>query len=75
MSLLVYITEENKRIIYEGKEYYTSLLYVYSHYDRLYMVFPRMLRGLRFIELDDEYKKIRFQKTYVIGSEYHIYYD
>jgi hypothetical protein len=72
MFLLVYLTKKNGKIVYKEGTYHKSLLYVISNYSFFNMVFPRMYGGLHYIELENAYRTITFEKISEIDLDYFI---
>jgi hypothetical protein len=72
MKLLVSVTEKNKKIVYEGKEYHISMYYVSSLFNLFYMVFPIMSRDLQFIVLEGYLDRINFGNVKKIYLDYSI---
>jgi hypothetical protein len=79
MFLLVFVTEKNRKIVFESIETWTSTQSnVFSDVSSFTMVFPGNYRGLRFIELDQSDKgdgAVIFREAIPIALRLYIYYD
>ncbi|MGC8982040.1 MAG: hypothetical protein ACP5JU_03795 [Minisyncoccia bacterium] len=75
MSLLVYLSNKNRKIVYEGKDIGGSLLIVDVEYASIEMVLPKVYRRLKFLDLGKMPGWMGFMDAYVKELRLNIYYD